>query len=79
MTTFQEALRKARGKRQQAEVGAKIGVKQSTISSWETDDPSTRCLPAAHRLPKVAEVYGINEARLRRLWMAASTARAVAA
>jgi transcriptional regulator with XRE-family HTH domain len=76
--TFQEALRKARGDRPQADVAAAIGVKQSTISSWESDDADARCLPAAHRLTKVAEVYKLPAERLRKLWMAAVASRAAA-
>lgn len=76
--TFREALRKARGARNQADVAAAIGVKQSTISSWESDEAGTQCLPAAHRLDKVAEAYGISARRLRRLWMAEIATRAAA-
>lgn len=76
--TFQEALRKGRGDRSQAEIAASIGVKQSTISSWESDDADARYLPAAHRLERVAEVYRIPLARLRRLWMTASADRVAA-
>lgn len=76
--TFQEALRKARGDRPQADIAAVAGVKQSTVSSWESDDPATHCLPAARRLAKVAEAYEMPLSRLRRMWLDASASRAAA-
>jgi transcriptional regulator with XRE-family HTH domain len=76
--TFQEALRKARGDTSQAAIADLIGVKQSTISSWESDEAGTQCLPAAHRLEKIAAAYKLPAERLRKLWMAAVSSRAAA-
>lgn len=69
--TLREALRKARGDRSQASIAELIGVKQSTISSWESDAGRT-CLPSAHRLEAVAAAYRIPLPRLHKLWIDAS-------
>lgn len=76
--TLQETLRRARGDRPQADVAAAAGVKQSTVSTWESDDPEAHFLPAARRLPRVAAAYGIPLPRLRRLWLEASASRVAA-
>lgn len=77
--TLPEALRAARGGRNQAEVAKAAGVRQPTISSWESDDPEASTLPAAHRLPRVAKAYRMPLATLRDLWLSASVSRSKAA
>lgn len=54
--TVGERLRKARGDRTQSEVAAQIGVSQTTIAFWESDEVS----PRTDRLRQLAKYYKLK-------------------
>ena len=55
---YGKKLRKLRGKRSQDEVAKSLGVAQTTISSWESEERA----PRDSLKVKIAEYYGVKVA-----------------
>ena len=64
--SLHKTLAGARGEASQESIAEKCGVRQVTISSWESGE--TR--PRYNRLPIVAKGYGLPLGKLRALWAA---------
>lgn len=65
---FGSYLATARGERSQQELADALGVTQSTISSWESDET----IPRKHRLRAVASAYDVAFDALVSRWMRAT-------
>jgi transcriptional regulator with XRE-family HTH domain len=63
MVDIAALLRKARGKRGQAEIADAAGCSQPLVSKWE----SGICAPSLAIHERVADAYGISRRKLRAL------------